>query len=67
MVGPAVDDLRGRVERAAAEGLEELVLVVQVGQPEVCDLRGGENDLKVEGCNGGTIAVDFPWIACRRR
>ena len=36
----SVDDLWRGVERTAAEGLQQLVLVVQVGQPEVCDLGG---------------------------
>lgn len=38
-VRPPVDDLRGRVERAATEGLQILVTTVKVGQAEVCDLQ----------------------------
>lgn len=37
-VRPPVDDLRGGVERAAAERLQVLVAAVEVGQAEVCDL-----------------------------
>lgn len=38
-VRPSVDDLRGGVQGAAAEGLQEVVAVVEVGQAEVGDLK----------------------------
>jgi len=36
----SVHDLRGGIERAAAERLKKLVLVVEVGQTEICNLEG---------------------------
>lgn len=38
-VGPPIDDLRRSVEWAPAKGLQELVLLVQVGKPEVSNLQ----------------------------
>lgn len=38
-VRPPVDDLRGGVQGAAAEGLQVIGAVVEVGQAEVCDLE----------------------------
>lgn len=38
-VWPSINDLRGGVQRAAAEGLKVLVSVVEVRQAEVCDLE----------------------------
>lgn len=38
MVRSPIDDLWWSVERAAAEGLQKLVLMVEVGQPEVSNL-----------------------------
>lgn len=39
-VGPAVDDLRRGIQRAPAERLQELALVVEVGETKVGDLWG---------------------------
>lgn len=38
-VRPPVDDLRGRVEWTATEGLQQLVLMVKVGQSKVSNLQ----------------------------
>ena len=39
-VGTTLDNLRGSVERAAAEGAQEILAVVDVGEAEIGDLRG---------------------------
>lgn len=39
----AVDDLRRGVQRAAAEGLQHVVVTEVIGQPEVRDLWAGGN------------------------
>lgn len=38
-VRPPIDDLRGRIEWTATEGLQQLVLVVKVGQSKVSNLQ----------------------------
>lgn len=38
-VRPPVDDLRGCVEWTATEGLQQLVLMVKVGQSKVSNLQ----------------------------
>lgn len=38
-VRPPVDNLGGGVQGAAAEGLQVVVAMVEVGQAEVCDLE----------------------------
>lgn len=38
-VRPSVDDLRGGVEWAATESLQQLVLMVKVGQSKVSNLQ----------------------------
>lgn len=36
----SVHNLRGGIQRAAAERLKKLVLVVEVGQTKICNLEG---------------------------
>lgn len=45
-VWPAIDYLRGSVQRASTKGLKVLITMEEVGQPKVCDLQEQQVEVK---------------------